>query len=78
MVHPIRVADAETSLRLVRLMRSVGLVCLVFAPVIGAVFWIAVRPLVGVLMGALFACVCLYMIVGFKPVSDWLRRRSPT
>lgn len=76
MVAPTDKTD-ETPPKLARLIRNAGGVYLLLAPVIGGVVWVIASPLVGVLAGSLFGALCLYMIFGFKPVNDRLRRRWP-
>jgi hypothetical protein len=56
--------------------RRLGLLYLCVAPIFGIVIAILSRPLYGLLLGAAFLELGLYVRFAYAPFADWLRRRE--
>jgi hypothetical protein len=64
----------RTELR--RRTRRVGLLYAASSPVVCIVFGVVARPTVGVLLGAIWLALGLYVGFAYAPFAEWLRRRE--
>ena len=56
--------------------RRLGLVYVASSPIFGSLIAVLSRPVYGVLSGAVFLALGLYVWLGYAPFARWLRRRE--
>jgi hypothetical protein len=72
------VEDTQQPVRaeLRRRTRRLGVLYLLSAPVFGILIGVSTRPIWGLVLGALFVGLGLYVRFAFVPFAAWLRRRE--